>query len=238
MGGGVMRTFLSCLILVSLVMSLPEAGADDRPALAGDRLLVQASGPTSLSDSCPDSINLDGLRDVGFAINLVRQQALNIFLEATRKSVSFDSSPDTLSPSKISSKNIDRSAKYLQPRVEWLVYYVGTMEPIIHLLKDDLKLMRAKEQKLLIPAGTEKKLEPLFDVWTGDVKELDAHLSRISDLIGKPDENVEIAQQSVAMFDVTNSLDTARKRAFKIIQSAGENPSMVDAPFGSEKRLK
>ena len=215
-----MARYLGCLIMVLLAMlNVPGAALADQ------------SGPHSLSDSKDDEINLNGLRDVGLALRLVRQQAVNIYLESTRMQVKINGSPDTVKPEKISDRTIDRSARYLPPRVEWLVYYVGTMEPIIHLLKEDLKILRGKDKWVYVPKGSEEKLKPLFNAWTRDVGELDEHLTAISDLIGKPDKNVEIAKESVDLIEVTDRLDQDRKRAFKIIQNAGANPALIAVPF-------
>ncbi|MCC7531422.1 MAG: hypothetical protein IT342_23165 [Candidatus Melainabacteria bacterium] len=95
--------------------------------------------PTSIQYTSPgNAITLGDLRDIGLTIMQIKQQSINIFLEVTRKEVPKSARPDLVSVDKISMIDVKPDSSYLPTRPEWLVFYVGAMEPIIRLLGADV----------------------------------------------------------------------------------------------------
>src|SRR5215468_3729412 len=75
-------------------------------------------------------VDLTGLRDWGLNIRQIKQQALDLYMEATRTKLTPDDGPDLIVPSEIpKATNIDYS-KCLPPRPEWVAYFLNSIEPL------------------------------------------------------------------------------------------------------------
>src|SRR6185369_8528219 len=77
----------------------------------------------------PQELTLNDVQDAGICLNLIRQQAINIYVEAARTQVTLQSNGEI---PEIKTIPISTSAKeFLPARQQWLVYYLGFMEPVI-----------------------------------------------------------------------------------------------------------
>ncbi len=181
----------------------------DRPA-AGLSLGPRSANPQAL---------LARIRDAGIPLNEIREQSINLFVEATRPRFMPHSSVDLRHPSSISGKQFNPAGAYLRPRPDWLAFYVGTMEPLIHLFKVDMEEAgQADNQSGLSPAVA-GKLAPLKRQWHADVADLDSHLTGLFNLLATAPEidNGAVAREAAAMFEITRRMEKARHRAFKIV---------------------
>ena len=118
----------------------------------------------------------------------------------------------------ISITGLDPNAKYLPTRPEWLTFYVGTMEPIIHLFKEDVKDAETGVQKIVVPKKVKDKFEKVFDAYENAVEQLNTHLTTIYNQIGEPDNNVKIAKEAVKIFEVAEEIEKDRQIAFHLLQ--------------------
>ena len=176
--------------------------------------------PTSIDYSAGEQITLGDLRDVGLTIMQIKQQAINIFLEVTRKEVPKSARPELVNVDKISLTDIKPNATYLPTRPEWLTFYVGAMEPVIRLLDADVTDVRGGVAKLLVPKGNREKFEQLYEEHEKDVGKLNQHLTKIFDGIGDKHNNVALAKEAVYMFEVAQAMERNRVEAFHMIQGA------------------
>jgi len=171
-----------------------------------------------------NNLSLTLLRDSGLSLNQIRQQAINIFLEATRKPCNPSSKFELLIPGGISDRDIDNRAGknvYLPPRSQWLIYYVGTVEPIISLFAQDVHDTKAGVTKLLVPEDTKKQMHAAWHEWTQGIEGINKELTEINDLIGDGKvENTRLAKHAVAMFKYTQSLERSRRKAFIAIRNS------------------
>lgn len=165
-----------------------------------------------------DQISLGDLRDVGLCIMQIKQQSINIYLEVTRKPIETKINPQMPDPMAISITGLDPKAKYLPTRPEWLTFYVGTMEPIIHLFKEDVKDAETGVQKIVVPKKVKDKFEKVFDDYETAVEQLNTHLTTIYNQIGEPDNNVKIAKEAVKIFEVAEEIEKDRQIAFHLLQ--------------------
>lgn len=172
--------------------------------------------------STGSEISLSDLRDVGLCVMQIKQQSINIYLEVTRKAIAPKSNAQMPDPMTISVTELEPGATYLPTRPEWLTFYVGTMEPIIHLFKEDVKDAETGVQKITVPKGTKERFEKLFDAYEAAVEQLNKHLSAIYDEIGQPDNNVKIAKEAVKIFEVADEIEKDRQQAFRLVQSAAD----------------
>jgi hypothetical protein len=220
---------LSCLVsaqlqLIGLTLPLPCLAQGQGPE-AGDMDKTNANSKsvpklTSDHDKVSD-LTLSDLRDAGLSLNQIRQEAINIFLEVTRKTCHTSTKSELNIPALISEAEaaaMTRDSDYLPPRPQWLVYYVGTIEPIISLFTQDVKDAKAGVAQLMVPADTKDKMLPLWDQWIAGTDGINKELTAINELIddGKA-ENVALARHAAAMFKLSESLEGTRQKAFHTI---------------------
>lgn len=175
-------------------------------------------GSTDYSEGA--EITLGDLRDVGLTIMQIKQQAINIFLEVTRTEVPKAARPELVNVDKISLTDVKPNASYLPIRPEWLIFYVGAMEPVIRLLGADVKDVQGGVAKLLVPKGNREKFESLYLEHEKDVSRLNEHLTKIYDGIDDKRGNEAIAIEAVHIFEVAQDMEKTRVEAFHIIQAS------------------
>jgi hypothetical protein len=191
----------------------------------------------ALSSGRSDELTLGDLRDSGIALNQIRQEAINIFLEATRTQCDKTTRSELIIPNSITEKDLEVANKansYQAPRPEWLFYYVGTMEPIISMLSQDVHNVKAGLSKMLVPASTLDKLQPHWNEWITGIADINKELTEISKLIDSAEpSNAALAKHAAAMYHLTEKLEHTRQKAFLIIRDAtkhGDSSEKVSLP--------
>ncbi|MBX9666844.1 MAG: hypothetical protein K2X93_04460 [Candidatus Obscuribacterales bacterium] len=221
------------LLAVSAILSLAygNARADDTTGSAGSKLTTPTK-PTLHIDVKTDAITLSDMRDVGLCVMQIKQQAINIYLEVTRKEIPTTADAEIADPNEISAIDLAGHHKYLATRPEWLVYYISTMEPIIHLFKEDVKDAESGVEKIIVPKGTKDRFAKLFDEYETSVAQLNEHVSNIYELIPVTDNNEKIAREAVKLFEVANIIEKGRREGFKLIQEASTKETEQVLPKG------
>jgi len=161
-------------------------------------------------------LSLDDLRDCALLLKQIRQQAINIYEEATLEKVKLDASadvPDIRSiPYKFDSKAL------LPPRREWLIFYLGSMEPVIRDLGTEVETSEAGLNPV-IPETDKNTFKAFWDQWGADVKKLNHHLDDLVPLFDDaPHNNAKIQAVAVAIYQDVGGLETLRRQIFKSIQ--------------------
>lgn len=190
------------------------------PAIAQTAIAENQTGSPRLEASAggesTQELTLGDLRDAGLALERIRQQAINVYVEARRKPVSPTTAPQLYDPRDIP---IKESGTHLPPRREWLVFYMGTMEPIIHLLGKDVDDIRLGVHKLVIPEKIKSDFNPQWEEWTACVEDMNHHLSALLDLFDEASTKGDaIAKEAVAIFDDTKKLEHVRRQVYASIQ--------------------
>lgn len=216
------------LLIASVLSCLPGSAAETRgPAHS-------QPAPTSIECAEGAVVTLGDLRDVGLAIMQIKQQSINIFLDVTRKDLTWTSSPGIAFVSRISASDLHPNAKYLPTRPEWLTFYVGAMEPIIRLLQSDVKDVEDGVAKPLVPRGCKEKFEKYYLEYKSDVVKLNEHLSKIYDGIGDKHNNLELARQAIYMYEVADDMEKKRVGAFQLMKAAS-SAELEELPLPSKK---
>lgn len=191
--------------------------------------LAQANGRLTISQK--EEVTLTDLRDLGLIIMQIKQQAENIYMEATRKPVNISATPEIEDVKIITTEPMKARGKYLPTRPEWMTFYVGTMEPIIHLFQVNVgssKDPNAKKKACIkVPRSTRAKFEKLLDTYDRGVEEMNRHLSTIYDNISEKDNNITIARAAVDLYKTAERIETARVSAFKLIKEAKDKTDLV-----------
>ncbi|HEY9772379.1 MAG TPA: hypothetical protein V6C81_01065 [Planktothrix sp.] len=182
---------------------------------------------TTLSSSRGDELTLGDLRDSGIALNQVRQEAINIFLEATRTLCDKTTRSELIIPNAITEKDLELATKinaYQAPRPQWLFYYVGTIEPIISMLSQDVHNAKSGISKMLVPAGTLDDLRPLWQEWSTGITGINNELTDISKIVDSTQlDNAALAKHALTMYKMTETLERTRQKAFVIIRDASKH---------------
>ena len=84
-------------------------------------------------------LQTDEINDVAYALQRVRQQAINIYVEAIRKRESPAVTAELPALSKVPEEIPKDMTNLLPFRQTWLVYFITTLEPLVYLLKQDIK---------------------------------------------------------------------------------------------------
>lgn len=160
---------------------------------------------------------LSDLRDTRLSVGQVKQQAINLFLEATRVVVKPGDSALHFSPSEISASMISEKKKYLPPRKDWLVFYMNTLEPIIQLLTDDINDVDTNG-RTSVPPNIEAKINPLWKTWQADVRAINKSLDEMQELIApESGTNIALARTALDIYKKAVDLEKVRYRAYEVL---------------------
>ncbi len=219
-----------CSILVALVFCVEGKAANEPSAENHER--VVPSSITGAKTEEDEVLTLNRLRDSGLSLQQIKQQAINIYLEVTRRDFQPTDKVVLNYPRAISDKGLLRKGRYLPPRAEWLCYYVGTLEPIIHLYANDVTDAKAGVTKVFVPSSARESLAPLWQKWAAGIQNLNEHLSTIYKLTNeeKPD-NFAIGKQAVAMYNIGEELERTREKGVAIIRKAQQRNGPDSAPL-------
>ncbi len=157
---------------------------------------------------------LTDLRDTRLSLMQIKQQAVNLFMEATRTQVTMHETPLEHTPQEIDLNMIDIKSKYLPPRKEWLVFYMNTLEPIIHLMTQDLK--DVEDNGLHAPQFIEGKVKPLLKPWHDELAAINESMDTLQTLI-EPDDgtNLPLAKTALKIFTKASAMEHLRFMAEK-----------------------
>lgn len=155
---------------------------------------------------------LTDIRDTRLSLMQVKQQAVNVFMEATRTLVTTKEPALEHTPQEINAAMYDPKHQYLPPRKEWLVYFVTTLEPIIHLMTEDLK--DAEQNGIRAPEPIRAKVRPLWQDWRAQLLSINKSLDELQSSIG-PDSgtNEGIAKAALNIYDGVTHLEKLRYQA-------------------------
>lgn len=178
----------------------------------------EASSATSDKQQNLQELTLNDLQDVGIQLRQIKQQAILIYEEASRTPVPLTASPEVPEIHTIPITHLPH-AKLLPARQEWLVFFLATMEPVIRQMRKDVKDIEQGAATLVLPAASEKKLEPLWEGWTKNVQVMNSHLDQLVPLFDDaPHNNSKIQEVAVLIFDDVKKLEGIRKDVFRAVQ--------------------
>jgi hypothetical protein len=207
------------VLMTAILIAGTTLGAFGEPVRAAESAQTAAK-----TQAAKRELSLDDLRDCAILLKLVKQQAINLYQEAAREKVKLDASadvPDIKSiPYKFDSKDL------LPPRREWLIFYLGSMEPVIRDLGAEVEPSDAGLAPV-IPEPYKKTFQSFWEQWSGDVKTLNHHLDQLVPLFDDaPHNNGKIQNVAVAIYEDVDGLETLRRQIFKNMQDlARQDPS-------------
>ncbi|CAM6002438.1 unnamed protein product [Sphagnum balticum] len=198
------------------------ASSSDSAALA----LVQGStansepvtAATAGGADTQSKLKVDDVNDLGFTLQRIRQQAINIYVEALRKKDSPEVSADLPKLNEVPEQLPKDTYNLLPFRRPWLVYFITALEPLIHLLKEDEREIEQNVKSLDVSDDNKKQLEPLLLDWRKCVDQMDLQLSATSELIENAEKsNLELAKLASQLDQNVSKLEDLRDQCFRIV---------------------
>lgn len=202
------------LLVAPLKAAADQAGNGDKPADDGTAKASKLSKSPRAGARYSPSEFLSDLRDTRLSLGQVKQQAVNLFLEATRPELTTEAKLIEHSPQTITDAMYIAGKKYQEPRKEWLVFYINTLEPILQLLNEDLK--DAEENGLRLPDGMDKKITPLWKPWKQEVIGINKAMDDLQEQIGQENNNAALAKTALTIFNQVSKLEKIRYQAAQV----------------------
>ena len=192
---------------------------------AGEAAKAAGAGNTSTNTSAAkeggthvlDYLPMDDVQDIAYTLQRIRQQDINIYVEATRKKLhhyelnitSFSSLPAT---------PLEDQSAYLPLRKGWLVFFVATMEPLVQILNENLKRLDDKATQYDIPLQYRPQWQEHANEWKKAVHKLDDQLNICAALLDDPSPgNVKVAQSAREIDARISELDDILHQASKFL---------------------
>jgi hypothetical protein len=230
------KVFISALMLsLSGVVSVPVGQAAENGAMQslpaqGTAPKLQLSLPrrtTPLGMQFPRRTASDAeqltevgmltdLRDTRLCLTQLKQQAVNLFQEATRTVITESIEPLETTPDSVNAQMLKEGEKYMQPRKEWLFFYINTLEPIVHLLSEDIQDVDTNGRKSW--PEIEQRVNPLWSKWQEDIAEINKAMDQVQEHIEDDSNNLTIAKAAITIFERADHLQTVRYKVALIFR--------------------
>lgn len=198
--------------------SSTDASASDKHAGYKDSGLKIES-----DDSMQDGdvvLTLGFIRDSGLAVQDLRELALNIFDECTRKHLDVKDTPYAVSKA-VSDTDIDVNAKYHPPRPAWIFFYIATLEPILQLFRTATTTEPESKAKLIVPASMEASSRETIAKMEKMIGSIDTQVDRLNSLLDEdPNNSVEMAKAAVSIYKTASELDGLFASSYKNLQES------------------
>ncbi len=217
--GSLFRRFpglVSAAVALVILAGIPLNAHADEGASARTKEIFKVPG----QGSNPVAVSLEDVRDTGILLRFIRMNVFGIYQEASREEIRPDSNVDLAEVITIPFRT---TGKLLPARLQWLVFFLGTIEPIITELK---KEVGTGDDALnpVIPDEVKSIILPLWKDWSNAILKINSHLDELAALFDDvANNNAKIQAVAVAMNEDVNRLEEVRKRIFKAMQQIQKN---------------
>jgi hypothetical protein len=166
-----------------------------------------------------ETMTLDNMQDVAYTLQRIRQQAINVYVEATRKHVyRFDLHVPSLS--NIPTAPLEPENAYLPLRKGWLAFFIGSMEPLVNILNEHLKSLDQRTIDCKVPAQVLTEWKNIVGEWTTSTKKLNTQLDVCSVFLNDSKaDNIEVAQAALAIDNEISSMESILYKAGKFLRA-------------------
>jgi len=182
------------------------------------KLSAKATGSASSDATTDNGMPLDDIQDVAFTLQRIRQQSINIYVESTRKKVTHYSL-DIPSLTAMPKAALEDQSVYLPLRKGWLVFFIGTMEPLVQILNAELKKLDEKAEQKDVPADKLPEWQGILKDWKEALHGLNDQLNSCACLLDDSSVgNVEVAKSALAIDHQVSIMDDILHRSSKFLQ--------------------
>jgi len=206
-------------IIVSMLVAImqPFAIASDTKTMATSQQsdVTKAPGVSEENAKISSDLAVENMQDVAYVLQRIREQAINIYVEATRKPVKgYDL--NVVSLSKMPTNPLESQSCYLPLRKAWLVFFIGTMEPLVQILNEHVKHIDEKTKQRHLSSECIPKWCAIASDWKNSIKKLNNQLNICAAFVNDDAPmNVEVAKSAKSIDEEVTELDRILHRASK-----------------------
>lgn len=179
-----------------------------------------------LSLKAPDEnvvVDLTYARDWGLNMRQIKELALSLYLEATRFKPTVKDSSEISTPEKLPKVSTLDKSKLLEPRKQWIAYYLTTMEPVAQFIHGCLRSGEKGAKSGLFPKGVKKEIQPIRKNLLDVAYSLERHLDSLYDLFEEEEPTaIDLAKVARQIYMDANRFEKLRKQFYEVIRKAEE----------------
>jgi len=219
------RKAMSVLLFGALIALFNSAPGTSAKEVSEHSALTShaASGPVKGKHPAVSAsqLPLEDLHDVGYILQLIRQQAVDIYAEATRRKTATDSAVEPLDA--IPNQPLLGERDYKPLRKAWIVFFMGAMEPLARLLDEGWRDASEEAVELKVPADKKPVLDRMMAKIGDSVTAINEHLNKCADVLDTTDSgNIVIAHEAVAIASEVSKAEQVRAKAVRMFGNLGE----------------
>ncbi|MBX9878752.1 MAG: hypothetical protein K2Y22_09880 [Candidatus Obscuribacterales bacterium] len=180
-------------------------------------------------------VSLENLKEIGMAIQEVREAASDLCEEVSRREVTLTSTPNVVGYTVLSMPSGFTQGAYLPPRKKWVDAYMQDMSRIVKLMKDECDDVLAGKAPLVVPAPQQEEVKAMFAQWVGLVNDTFNKVAELEKTTSQPMlNNASIANAALAINKDMKNLEALRKKVYKIYQKAGQRAEETASLTGDQ----
>jgi len=208
-----LTVFVTAMTLL-IMAAQPFAFASEESIATAGAPEAGEGNPRVSSDLVAENTNIE---DVAYTLQRIRQQAINIYVESTRKPVNnFDL--NIVSLSTMPTAPLESQSAYLPLRKAWLAFFIGTMEPLVQILNEHIKHLDQKTKQSHMPAQCLADWHGIVSEWTSAIKQLNDQLDVCASLVNESAPgNVEVAKAARSVDYQVTQCDHVLLKASKFL---------------------
>lgn len=180
-------------------------------------------------------VSLENLKEIGMAIQEVREAASDLYEEVSRREVTLTSTPNVVGFTVMSMPSGFTQGAYLPPRKKWVDAYMQDMSRIVKLMKDECDDVLSGKAPLVVPAPQQEQVKAMFVQWVSYVNDTFNKVSDLETTTKQPMlNNASIANAALVINKDMKNLEALRKKVYKIYQKAGKNAEETASLTGDQ----
>lgn len=171
-------------------------------------------------------VSLNRMRDISKDIKALQRSADKLYLEASRKVISTESSSNIVGGTIVAGTGLSipvayEYGAYLPPRKELLHEFLDEIGPTIRQLKEGVDEMEHGRPTVMVPSAIKEDFQEMFVQWSELVKGINLHYDKIVTYIERGKiTNRELKAYAIELKHHVNALDTTIKESSKLVKLA------------------
>ncbi len=213
-------TVFATAITILVAAAQPFAFASDSATMATS----SQTNATTASQAREEDVRangdlaVDNIQDIAYTLQRIRQQAINIYIESTRKPVKHFEL-NIVSLSSMPTTPLESQSAYLPLRKAWLVFFIGTMEPLVQILNEHVKHLDERTKQKHMTSQCLADWQVIVSEWKKTIKQLNEQLDVCAALVDDcAPQNVEVAKSARSIDDQITQLDSILHKGSKFLQ--------------------
>jgi hypothetical protein len=215
-----LTVFVTAMTLLALATQ-SFVFASDGASIAGSSGTNTARAPEAGEEIAKGSGDLavenTNIEDLAYTLQRIRQQAINIYIESTRKKLKCYEL-NIVSLSTMPTTPLESQSAYLPLRKAWLAFFIGTMEPLVQILNENIKHLDEKTEQCQMPSHCHNEWHAIVSDWKSAINQLNDQLNVCASLINDSSpENIEVAKTARSIDYQITQCDRILRRASKFL---------------------